>query len=261
MQTEPASQARGDLPALWQFRMSHYNEKARWAFDYKRVAHVRRTLIPGWHVVRLMMMSRQKQVPVAVVDGQVIAGSDRIIEMLEREHPDPPLFPAESQSRARAIELARFFDTELGPYVRRALFYEVLPDSAYSTALFAHGASFPVRALYRAGFPAVRVIMRLDMKISDATAREAIDRTLIELERLDNLIPSSGYLVGEAFSVADLTAAALLSPIVQPPQFPYAFPPPTPALARLRERLGHQRVREWVLGIYAKHRGSSAEVA
>ena len=29
-------------PVLWHFPISHYNEKARWALDWKRIPHVRR---------------------------------------------------------------------------------------------------------------------------------------------------------------------------------------------------------------------------
>ena len=29
-------------PILYHLQVSHYNEKARWALDYKRIPHVRR---------------------------------------------------------------------------------------------------------------------------------------------------------------------------------------------------------------------------
>jgi glutathione S-transferase len=249
------------VPVLWQFRMSHYNEKARWALDYKRIPHVRETVIPGLHVPRMMLLSRQKQVPVLVDGGETIAGSAAIIEHVERSHPEPPLYPSEPTERQRALELARFFDEELGPYLRRALFYELLSDAGYCTAIFTHGSGLATRTLYRASFPLVRAVMKLDMDITEGSAADAVEKTLVALESLDNLIQPSGYLVGTAFSVADLTAAALISPVVQPPQFPYQFPPPNAGLTRLRKRLGHKRVREWCLSIYEKHRGTSAEVA
>ena len=40
---------RREPPVLWHLKVSHYNEKARWALDYKRVPHVRRALMPGLH--------------------------------------------------------------------------------------------------------------------------------------------------------------------------------------------------------------------
>jgi hypothetical protein len=30
-----------DTPLLWHIPLSHYSEKARWALDYKRIAHHR----------------------------------------------------------------------------------------------------------------------------------------------------------------------------------------------------------------------------
>ena len=51
------------------------------------------------------------------------------------------------------------------------------------------------------------------------------------LDRLEAELQPSGYLVGERFSVADLTAAALLAPVVLPPEFPYRPPGPLPAPA------------------------------
>ena len=34
---------------LWHIELSHYNEKVRWALDYKGVAHERRVPMPGFH--------------------------------------------------------------------------------------------------------------------------------------------------------------------------------------------------------------------
>ena len=42
------------------------------------------------------------------------------------------------------------------------------------------------------------------------------------LDRLEREISPGGYLVGDSFTVADLTAAALFYPVARPPQFPYA---------------------------------------
>ncbi len=40
------------LSVLWQVQVSHYVEKVRWALDYKRIPHVRRSLLPGLHAVK-----------------------------------------------------------------------------------------------------------------------------------------------------------------------------------------------------------------
>ena len=43
--------AANGLPILWQLQISHYNEKVRWALDHKRIDHVRRSLLPGLHIL------------------------------------------------------------------------------------------------------------------------------------------------------------------------------------------------------------------
>src|ERR1700682_1522904 len=99
-----------DTPVLWQFTSSHFNEKARWALDYKRVPHRRHSLVPGFHVLTVKRMTGQTQVPVLKLDGQTISDSTRIIEALERAFPEPPLYPADPSELSLALELEDYFD-------------------------------------------------------------------------------------------------------------------------------------------------------
>ena len=71
-------------PVLWQFAVSHYAEKARWALDYKHVPHIRRSLMPGPHVRRIKRMTGQTAVPVLELGGAIISDSTRIIEAIEK---------------------------------------------------------------------------------------------------------------------------------------------------------------------------------
>ena len=36
------------LPVLWQYSFSNYNEKARWALEFKVIWHRRHSVMPGW---------------------------------------------------------------------------------------------------------------------------------------------------------------------------------------------------------------------
>ena len=249
-------------PVLWQFRFSHFNEKARWALDWKGIAHVRRSLLPGFHVPRVLWTTGQRSLPVLVLDRETIHDSTRIIERLERLRPEPALYPADAGARRRALALEDFFDEELGPHVRRALFYELLPETDFAAGAFTVGCGPGIRRLYRALFPALRVVMNADLKIDAAGAARSREKVLAALERLEAELRPSGYLVGDGFSVADLTAAALLWPAVLPPEFPYPPPGPLPAaVARWRDSLASTPACRWAGEMYRRHRGVSAEVA
>jgi glutathione S-transferase len=250
------------LPVLWHFRFSHFNEKARWALDWKGIPHVRRSLVPGLHIPRVLWMTGQKAVPVLVLDGETVHDSTRIIERLERLRPDPPLYPADPAERRRALGLEEHFDEELGPHVRRAAFHALLPQTEYACALMTMGAGPATKLFYRAFFPLLRPVMMRDMRIDDEGAALGRQKTAAALDRIEAEVGPTGYLVGDRFSVADLTAAALLAPLVLPPEFPY--PPPTPypqAAAGFVAALASRPAFRWVLDIYRRHRGRSAEVA
>jgi glutathione S-transferase len=249
-------------PVLWQFRGSHFNEKARWALDWKGIQHVRRSLLPGWHVPRVLSLTRQTKVPVLVRDGgEVVADSTRIIERLEAVKPDPPLYPADPAERRRALELEELFDEEIGPHTRRMFFFEALDHPDYVVALFAEGERPATRALYRAAFPLNRAVMRFAMRIDAPRVAESRRRVDAALDRLERELRPSGYLAGDAFSVADLTAAALLSPLLMPEEFSYPWPPTPEPVARWIQSQGRRPALAWAAEMYRRHRGHSAAVA
>ncbi len=256
-----SADAAPELPTLWHFRISHYNEKARWALDWKQLPHRRRALVPGPHLPRMLWESGQKKVPALRLDGETIVDSTRIIAALEARHPDPPLYPADPAARARALALEDYFDEELGPHIRRFFFHHLLQDAPAAVATLAVDESPLTQLLYRAAFPLVRTVMRLDMGIDDAGAAQSAARVADALARLEAEIQPSGYLVGDAFSVADLTAAALFGPLVRAAEFPYRLPPLVPVLAAWRASMIDRPGLQWAHAMYRRHRGRSAEVA
>jgi glutathione S-transferase len=84
---------------LHQFASSHFNEKARWALDWKGIPHRRRTHLPGPHAPALQRLSGQRATPVLVIDGDVIAGSAAILAALDARFPERPLLPADATLR------------------------------------------------------------------------------------------------------------------------------------------------------------------
>jgi glutathione S-transferase len=121
-------------PVLWHISFSNFNEKARWALDYKQIAHVRREAPLGLHPLWAWRLGGGRTFPLLVLDGEAIGDSTRIIEELERRHPDPPLYPAEPADRARALELETFFDEELGHEVRRVAMDAIRRDPKIGAA-------------------------------------------------------------------------------------------------------------------------------
>lgn len=247
-------------PHLVQFRLSHYNEKVRWALDHKKIAHTRETLIPGFHIPRVRWLTGQELVPVLLLDGRPVTGSATIVRELERRWPEPALIPEDPALRARAEEIERRFDDEVGPETRRLFWGAHLAHPAEATRIATLGASALARTSWRLVFPALRPVLRARMQIVPARLDEARARLPQHLDWLAARIGPSGYLAGERFGIADLTACALLAPIVLPPELSYPLPPPwTDEMTELRQSVAAHAAFRWVEDLYRRHRGTSSE--
>jgi glutathione S-transferase len=245
---------------LWHLDVSHYNEKARWALDYKRVSHRRRAVPPGVHFALALGMARRMTLPIVTFDGHPVGDSTAIIAELERRFPEPPLYPADPDERARALALEELFDEELGPQIRAALLVHVLADRDLAVLAAAPGAAPLRRALLRPAVPLAALAIGGKHRVNPETAVDGLARTRAMLDRIAKEIGASGYMVGDRFTVADLTAAGLCFPLAPEP---YLRPVHRTAhqLLELREELAGHPAVAYVAEMYERHRGTTTRRA
>ena len=249
-------------PLLWHFPISHYNEKARWALDWKRVPH-RREVLSASYLWRAWRATGRATLPVLHLDGRAIGDSTAIIAALEERYPEPPLYPRDPALRRRALELEDWFDEEIGHPVRTLVvpaLMEAAGGAARTSDTIMRGMPSGVQRFFRAIHPLFRSFYYRRHGI-DAASRAASARIVASgFERIAREMGDAGYLVGDTFSVADLTAAAILAPIARPPGSIWAelgdYPEPIEML--ILEQRGTPAYR-WVHEMYRRHRGESAE--
>ncbi len=156
---------------LLQFRHSPYNEKIRWALDLKRVPHRRRSLLPGPHMGVVKKLTGHTQTPVLVLeDGSVVAGSARIVEWLERQHPEPRLLPDAPADREQALAIQQRFDDDITPRIRRSVLDALLRRPRYFAAVFAEAESPLKQRLYSFIVPLAAPVVRKGNGITGAAA-------------------------------------------------------------------------------------------
>jgi glutathione S-transferase len=247
-------------PVLWHLPLSHYSEKVRWALDYKALPHERHTAIAGYHMALALVLTRGRHytLPVIALDGRRIGDSTAIIAALEQRHPDPPLYPADPTERRRALALEDWFDEQLGPPIRRYVFHTLRSERELFDELASQQVPPALRSHPRVAGAYARMFTGARFQaISDDKAQEALQTTLAALDRLESELGENRYLVGERFTVADLTAAALFYPLVLPPEGPVHMEIP-PTLSKLRDSLAERRGFQWVNEMFARHRNKGA---
>ncbi|MBI5897998.1 MAG: glutathione S-transferase [Rhodocyclales bacterium] len=245
---------------LLQFRHSPYNEKVRWALDLKRLPHRRRSLLPGPHMGVVKKLTGRTQTPVLILDdGSIVAGSARILDWLERQHPEPRLMPDDPAQGEAALALQRRFDEDITPRIRRAVLDALLRRPRFFAAVFGEAESALKQGLYSLIVPLAAPLVRKGNGITGAAAIAA--GIAAGFEGLD-LVATAGqtYLVGGRFGIADITAAAALATLVRPDNSPMQSPQPVGAeFAELMARYRNHPGATWVRRIYADHRGASAD--
>jgi glutathione S-transferase len=249
-------------PLLWQYNFSNFNEKVRWALDYKRIPHRRHSLMPG--MPKAMRFSRQGgTVPVMDIDGRRIVDSTAIIGALEERWPDPPLYPQDPAERRRALELEDFFDENAGHEMRRVGFYEWRKHPDTAAALVTTGQSWFFRRTAKFVLPiAMKAYAQRRYRIYRDDVEKARGDIMAALDRIEMERGGRDYLVAGSFSIADLTVCSLLYPFVHARgkvKFQYDYPPlPRTQIVEMVE--GHPAV-EWMERMYLRHRGTSAEIS
>jgi glutathione S-transferase len=254
-----------EKPVLWHIGVSHFSEKVRWALDYKGVEYERRAPMPSAHMAVALWLTRGrgKTFPVMRIGDETIGDSTAIIGALEKHYPEPPLYPEDPAERRRALDLEEFFDERLAPQLRQLAWHELGKEPELFVEVLGDTVPAPMRRLpgsdaflrvYAKGFTALRY-----RAASEETAEESRRAVLAALDRLESELDGNEYLVGDRFSVADLTAAALFYPLVLPPEAPNQLANLPAGIQAFRAPLTERPGYRWVEETYSRHRKRAAE--
>lgn len=248
---------------LHQFVASHFNEKARWALDFKGLKHDRVDYLPGPHAPRIKKLSgKQTHTPLLQHASACVSGSANIIDWLERQYPDPPLYPDDEVQLKRALDIQSHYDEQVGPAVRTVIFAYLVQHPGYLCRSFSHSKAWPKRMAYRLLYPLAKPLIAKANKVVDpADIKEANRLTEETLEKLAHDVKNSDYLAGDNFSVADLTVASLLAPLasIQHPDMRRMQPVPD-NLAEFLSTMEKHPALQWVQKQYQRHRPASAAI-
>lgn len=238
---------------LYQFPISHYCEKIRWALDYKKLDHHTRNLLPGLHAKVTTKLVGQSAVPVLADGGQAIKDSATIITYLDDKYPAHCLTPADKNLREEALEWERYADQEIGPYVRCLCYHTLLDHPEIVIPFFAQDGSWYSKALLKIIFPKLQGKMRKFMQINIQSAQASKGRLDVAIEKIHQFRSNKDFMVGDSFTRADLALASMLAPLCMPHGYGLSWPNsyPEPLATSLASWDGKL---DWVTEVYSKYR-------
>ena len=219
---------------LLQFSTSHYCRKARLALGYKQIPYQVENLTPGLHMFRVKPLSGKNTVPVLLPQQKycpaVVADSTEIIRFLETYHPEPTLYFDDPIQQKEALRLEDHFDESIGT-ATRFVYYQFRAnegkqiDPSWSSQI-------------------VIAIVRAQYGINQKSAQVATAKIADAIAMLSEFW-QDGYLIGDRFSVADLTAAALLSPLGLIPAYRREHPWLFERIAEIHQLCNESLPKNW----------------
>ena len=241
---------------LYQFPLSHYSEKSRWNLDAKGLDYQCRSLVPGPHLLTARRLAGQSTLPILRDGNRIIGDSTRIAIYLDERYPEHRLLPSQPTELARVLALEALAD-ELGVHVRRCVWSQVIEDDGINRLFFDFGSySALTKAASGAFRPVLRRMIRQRFDVWPPACEESwkVLHAMMELLALQLDNNPENYLAGGNFTLADLSMAAMLAPLIGPENSPWVDDRVQARPEDSRSVYRAEVVGQWVQRIYRTHR-------
>jgi glutathione S-transferase len=221
---------------------SPWSERVRWAFTFKGVPYEKLDYRPGVDEEQVKTLTGQAQVPVMQTNGTVIPDSTAILNWLEEYKPQPALMPKSQKDRAQVILWEELMDGVLGPQARVLVIGRLLQSG--ESELQQAGLFFAQKYQHS--------------PYAESHARIIVKRILTGLKYA---LDGREYLVGSAFTRADLVSACMLMLMKPAPDDLFLFPAVMRQMFTEPTALDSELtpIYEWRDEMYRKHRGEAVK--
>ena len=240
---------------LYTINMSHYSEKIRWLLDHEQIPYKEVPLTPAIHTLPMLAKGGFKETTVPVIQqgSESVQDSPRIVDWLTLNC--GPLQTMPEAFQEEIITVKQRFDA-IGKPVARFLYLPGFAHDGLIKDIWTQFATPLENRFVRLFYPVIKPVFKVKLKINPKDVVRAEEKIGAAIEWLNERLEGREYLVGEQFTVADITAASLLAPLACPPEHPIY------GQAEFREKMSGPAQKwndtpalNWVRKMYAQHRG------
>ena len=238
--------------------LSHYCEKARWALDraalpYREAPHV--PLLHRWATRR----NGGTGVPLLVQGDRRWTDSTDILVHADAFRGGGVLYPQDAALRREVDRLEELFDAQLGPNARRWAYEHLLPDARLLRSLWSREAPGIETLLLPLIIPIARRLIRSGYKVTPESAQRSLNKVRDVFGQVDrHLSDGRRFLVGDCFTAADLSFAALAAPVLFPAECRAVLPALDAVPVAMRDEVLKCRdtmAGQFALRLYGAERG------
>lgn len=204
--------------------VSHYSEKVRWGLDWLQIPYQEERHVPFFHRIATRRFGGSS-VPVLVTKQRSLTDSTDILNYLDEQATTRRLYPTEPTLRQEVEKLEDCFDRLLGVCTRRWAYFYLIGDRALMREAWCKGTPKFEQMGFEVAFPFMVTLLRRLLRLTENGAARSLQeiRTIFE-DVNQRLATNNNYLVGDRFSVADITFASLAAPVLFPEEYPIQFP-------------------------------------
>ncbi len=187
------------------------------ALQAKKISYRVIEVTPGLGQINVFRLSGQKQLPIIVDNGTVIAHSSEIVQYLEKKCPAPKLFPSNPREAAEANLIEQWADTTFAKAARKALLKSAAIDPELREALLPDELPQNIKQLVG------KVPCGFINNITNLINLGDEEFLLNSLENITGMLENKEWIVGDSMSIADLAIASQLSLIKFPSSAGYSL--------------------------------------
>ena len=203
------------LPRVMRLRLyvvhgSHPCAAVEKALTMKGLAYEVTEWPPPLHAPIQMALFRARTVPGLKLDGEKVSGSRAIMRRLEQLVPDPPLFPADPDARARVEEAERWGDEVFQP-VARELIWAGFTHQPGAMVSYGENSRLPLPAsAIRLSAPLIARLGAQLNRTGDDVVRSDLKALPAQLDQIDAWIADGTIGDPDRPNAADLQLASTI---------------------------------------------------
>jgi glutathione S-transferase len=241
---------------LYTINMSHYSEKIRWLLDYEKIDYQEEALTPFVHALPMLKKGKRKRTTVPVIQqgDKCVQDSPRIVDWLSKEYGPLKTLPADLQNEV--LEVQKRFDI-IGKPVARYLYQTGFSHPELIKNIWTQFAKPWENQVVRLLYPVIKTLFKSKLRINERDVAKAEQKIELQIKWLEQqLSDGRQFLVGDTFTVADITAASILAPLACPLEHPiYGTKDFSDKIAGPAKKWNNSPALEWVRTIYTQNRG------